>query len=233
MPKIRLPHILLAGLLLLILCCFSAVRLIFPSLPPPTPTPPPPTWFTDWLIDPVCQPPCWQEITPGVTTITETYKILQALPWVENLDGPGKPLLDKGDIQLDWDFVPPSSGGGMALAFDDGRINNIEIGGILSTQLQKVIENYGYPSHVYIPDCSHGKCVTMLIYMTTGMAVQLFLDWDRDVEGDVTVKPDDEVTRIRFFPPGEKSYLAAYPQFSESFPKWSLPWVGYSKYKFR
>lgn len=232
MAKIRRRHLLLPGLVLLILCGISFFRFIFPSLPPPTPTPPPPNWFTDWLTDPICQPPCWQGITPGVTTITETVKILQDLPWVEIDFGPERPLPNKGDVTLEWSFIPLSSGGGMAFAFDDGRIKTFKVGGVLSTQLKKVIESYGIPSHVFIPSCMDGNCDTRLIYMTTGMEVELFLVWDRDAEGDVMVTPNDEVERIGFFIPGEKGYFTAYPQYSESFPKWSYPWNGYSKYSF-
>lgn len=68
--------------------------------------------------------------------------------------------------------------------------------------------------------------------MTTGMAVELFLDWARNAEGDVNITPNAEVKGIEFFAPGEQGYLAAYPQFSESFPRWSSLWVGYAKYKF-
>ena len=232
MAKIRRRYILLPGLVLLFLCGFSVFRFVFPPLPPPTPTPPPPNWFTNWLTDPICQPPCWQGITPGVTTITETFVILQALPWVKIEEGPAKPVFDTADIQLDWDFIPRSSGGGMAFAFDDGRIKTLTVGGVLSTQLEKVIESYGSPSHVFIPSCNDRKCDTRLIYMATGIAVELFLDWDRDAEGDVTVTPNDEVRGIWFFAPGEQGYLAAYPQFSESFPRWSSAWVGYAKYSF-
>lgn len=224
---------MLAGLVLLVLCVFSAFRLVFPPLPPPTPTPPPPDWFTDWLTDPVCLPPCWQGITPGVTTITETFVSLQALPWVEIEEGPARPVFDTADMQLDWDFIPPSSGGGMAFAFDDGCIKTFNVGGVLSTQLQKVIESYGSPSHVFIASCRDGQCDTRLIYMPTGMAVELFLDWDRDAEGDVIVAPTDVVEGIEFFAPGEQGYLSAFPQFSESFPRWSSQWEGYTKYSFR
>jgi hypothetical protein len=233
MAKIKSRYLLLPIFALMILYGCSMFRFVNPQPSPPEPTPPPPEWLTDWLTDPVCQPPCWQGITPGVTTMTETVEILQGLPWVYIDFGPDRPLPNKGHITIEWSFYPPSSGGGMALAFDDERIKTLEVGGVLSTQLQKVIESYGPPSHVYLPSCMDGKCQTRLIYLTTGMAVELFLDWDRDAEGDVTVTPDSEVRGIEFFTPGEKGYITAYPQFSESFPKWSSPWVGYSKYLFR
>jgi hypothetical protein len=180
----------------------------------------------------VCQPPCWEGITPGVTTMTETVKILEGLPWVEIKFGPEKPLPNKGDITLEWDFTRPSSRGGVAYAFDNGVIKKL-LFSVLSTQLQNVIESHGFPSDVFIDGCSHGSCSTRLIYMTTGMVIKLYLDWDRDAEGDVKVSPENEIITIEFFAPGEQGFLAAYPQYSESFPKWSYPWGGYTKYSFR
>ena len=121
----------------------------------------------------------------------------------------------------------------MAFAFDNGFINHFYLRDVLSTRLQNVIDRYDFPSQVFIDSCNDGMCSTKLIYMTSGMAVELFLDWDRDAEGDVTVTPDSEVKGIEFFAPGEKGYLTAYPQYSQSFPRWSSPWVGYTKYSFR
>ncbi len=232
MAKINSRYLLLSIFALLILCGCSISQFVLPQLSPPKPTTPPPDWFTEWLTDPVCQPPCWQGITPGVTTMTETVKILQGLPWVTIDFGPERLLPNKGEITLEWSFIPPSLEGGSAYARDDGRINTFDVRGVLSTQLQKVIESYGPPSHVYIPSCMDGKCDTRLIYMTTGMAVELFLDWEHDAKGDVTITPDSEVRGIDFFTPGEKGYLTGYPQYSQSFPKWSSPWVGYAKYSF-
>lgn len=230
--KIKRQYVLLPGLVLLIFCGISVFRFVFPPLPHPTPTPLPPDWFTDWLTDPVCQPPCWQGITPGVTTITETVEILQELPWVRIDFGPERPLPNKGDVTIEWSFDPPSSGGGMAFAFDDGLISDFFLKGYLSTTLQEVIDSYGFPSNVFISSCDVGMCQTHLIYMTSGMMIDLFLDWDHDMKGDVMVSPNNEVTGIEFFVPGEKGFLAAYPQYSESFLRWSSPWVGYAKYSF-
>jgi hypothetical protein len=57
----------------------------------PQPTNPPPVTPTaklsyDWKTDKVCEPPCWQNITPGVTTFVEAKKILQSLSFVEQLE---------------------------------------------------------------------------------------------------------------------------------------------------
>jgi hypothetical protein len=164
--------------------------------------------------------------------MTETVKILQSLPGVTIDAGPTK-YSPHTDFQLEWSFPSASPGGGMAWASDNGIINQLTIGGVLSTPLQKVIESYGLPDDVFITSCDVGFCVTNLIYMQTGMIVELFLDWDREADSDVTIAPDSEVRGIDFFVPGEKGFLDAFSQYSESFPRWASPWKGYDKYSFR
>jgi hypothetical protein len=226
--RINLRYILLSMRVILILSGLFGCRLFLNS-GSPTPTPLPPAWFTAWLHDPVCQPPCWEGITPGMTTMTETVKILQSLPGVKIDDGPTR-FSPHTDFQLEWS-IPPT-GGGMAFASDNGLINHFFVKDFLSTPLQKVIESYGLPDNVFITSCDVGFCVTNLIYMQTGMMVELFLDWDRAAESDVTITPDSEVRGIEFFVPGEKGFLDAFSQYSESFPRWSYPWIGYGKYAF-
>jgi hypothetical protein len=228
--RINLRYILLSMGCLLTLSGLFGCRLFLNS-GSPTPTPLPPAWFTAWLHDPVCQPPCWEGITPGTTTMTETVKILQSLPGVKIDDGPTR-FSPHTDFQLEWSLPPASPGGGMAWASDNGIINQLSIGGDLSTPLQKVIDSYGLPDKVFITSCDVGRCVTNLIYMHTGMMVDLFLDWDYAADSDVTIAPDSEVRGIRFFVPGEKGFLDAFSQYSESFPRWSSPWNGYGKYAF-
>lgn len=229
--KKRIPVLLV----ILVFLCLSGLSIFlsgFPAPTPPKPTPPPPGWFTDWLHSPFCQPPCWQGITPGVTTMTETVKIIQDLPWIQIDYGPGKSGFETSDLHLEWSFISPSTDGGMAFANDNGLISYLFLKGYLSTPLQEVIDSYGFPSYVFIDSCDMRKCSTQLIYVESGLRVNLFLDWDRDDEGDVIITPTDEVMGIEFFAPGEQGYLRAYPQFSESFPRGFHLWTGYSKYRF-
>jgi hypothetical protein len=39
-------------------------------------------WQTAWLDQPVCKLPCWQNITPGVTTRDEAVSILENTPGI-------------------------------------------------------------------------------------------------------------------------------------------------------
>jgi hypothetical protein len=45
-------------------------------------------WVESWLSNPICDPPCWECIIPGVTTIGEGQEIASQLSGVENVGGP-------------------------------------------------------------------------------------------------------------------------------------------------
>jgi hypothetical protein len=47
--------------------------------------PPRNAWLVRWLSAPTCQPPCWEQITPGVTTLDEALDLLAGLPDVRDV----------------------------------------------------------------------------------------------------------------------------------------------------
>jgi hypothetical protein len=70
------------------------------------------------LFDPACAPPCFMDIHPGVTTREESLALLQAHPWVEEVDakpgyttvtwtwnGSQPAILESGRLSLDGDTV--------------------------------------------------------------------------------------------------------------------------------
>lgn len=219
---------LIAGIILIIE--ITACQSLLSPKSTPTPTPTPPAWFTEWLTNPVCQPPCWEGITPGKTTITDTQKILSELPWINVDYGPGKVRPNDSRLTLTWQTAHPSQVSGYAYS-DNQEDLTIDLGfeGILSTKLKEVIDNYGNPSHVFVVDCQYYRCYTEIIYMTSGLVINLVLD--KDWRGNVNVSPDAEIRGGKFFPPGGNGFSAAFPGDAERFQKKAVPWVGYSKYK--
>jgi hypothetical protein len=220
---------LIAGIILLFEV--TACQSIFSPQYTPTPTPNPPAWFTEWLNNPVCQPPCWEGITPGKTTITDTQKILIQLPWLMIDFGPGKLRPLDSTITITWKGVPPSQVAGYADSDDHTyRINQLGLQGDFPTKIKELIAIYGDPTLVYVPRCDRGACGVSLIFMSDGMMIELYHvrpDW----RGYFTVTPDAEITRIWFFPPGEDGFSATFPTEAEIVQMNRMPWVGYSKYK--
>ena len=208
----------------------SACDLVFLFSNTFKPTPPPPVWLTDWWQNPVCQPPCWYGITPGITTITDTAKILSELPWVKITYGPARPLDTGSDMQLDWVAKQPDHVGGLVASDDQGKITvSLRVNGKLSTRLEDVVEAFGPPSDVMALDCEYGVCETRLIYISSGM--MLVVTPPRDSRRFVKITPDTQVKEICFFPPGREGYFSAFPIYSDAFVIFAVPWEGYTKYK--
>ena len=81
-------------------------------------------WITKWLSKPVCSPPCWEQITPGVTSIDEAEEILQQIPQITGIRGPIKGPLGFEELDINWNFDHSTDGG--AIRTDaEGTIKSI------------------------------------------------------------------------------------------------------------
>src|SRR6266496_222154 len=40
---------------------------------------PQPDWLVRWLNEPICQPPCWENVTPGKTSFKDALPIAKAI----------------------------------------------------------------------------------------------------------------------------------------------------------
>src|SRR5689334_19085430 len=57
---------------------------------------PKPDWLVRWLNEPVCLPPCWENITPGNTSFTDALPIAKAISGFELVH------IDDDSIQLNY-----------------------------------------------------------------------------------------------------------------------------------
>ncbi len=69
-----LKLMVLAFCLVVLAACQTA------TAPAPTATPTPSPWINVILNDPDCAPPCWNGITPGVTTMDEAWRSCRLSP---------------------------------------------------------------------------------------------------------------------------------------------------------
>jgi hypothetical protein len=132
-----------------------------------------------WLDGSDCRPPCWEGITPGVTTVTATAELLRASPTIQYVVGADlaalNPLSREGEYQINWGWTPPGSLGGYAFALNGSLIID-HVGLLLDAPVTfaTVQERFGPPSHALlaiIPD-PHSNDVTWkleLIYLEQGM----------------------------------------------------------------
>lgn len=99
--------------------------------------------ITRWLEGVPCRAPCWEGITPGVTTREEALDLLGAnqlvdLPWYPS---------SRTSDWIDWTWVGIEDGGG-DLRTEDGTVSMI-LGALpQEVALRDVIGAYGEPSHI-------------------------------------------------------------------------------------
>ena len=178
-------------------------------------------WWTTWLAQPACKPPCWQNITPGITTFKEAISILENTSGIK--------ITFKSKDGLDWEFSKDE--GGTLGASQNGIVDMIWIGSVSDRKLllKSIVASYDYPQYVKPYDCREGMCLTALVYTDLGMFLSVFIentgtgsDWPQ-----IEILPDTIVDRVYFIEPGLKSFLSD-PEFQES--DLLMEWKGYDKY---
>jgi len=204
---------LLTGLL-------SACQTATPPAPTATPTPSP--WIDVILNDPDCAPPCWNDITPGVTTMDEAWAIMQAEPSLSDLIYYGG---ETNNAAISWSFSNPD-GWGSVYSSDtdystvyricfDSRVNYPPL------SLKEVIEYWGEPDVLYLHMIGMGY-VANLYYPERGIDMNLFFIRDHWYTKRIEVLPDNGIGLLCFSRP--------FPR-DEDNSQW-LDWEGYGTYKF-
>lgn len=209
--------------LLLGLFAFSSVSCGNIAVTPQTVTPEiSRAWQLTWLDQPICRPPCWQNITPGLTTRDEAVSILENMPNVEI-------TYDKED-GLTWYFGTKKVEGGNIVTPTGGIVSSIWLGSINNDlQFKKVVEFYAFPEYVQPYDCRDGMCSTALIYPDLGMLLGVFVINENDnfTAPQIEILPETIVDRVYFTEPGAES--ARNLLRSGNMPP-VMAWKGYGAY---
>jgi hypothetical protein len=263
MQDIRLRRYLFSLILLCItvvlgiISCWSPF--VIPS--PPTNTPSPRNaWLTEWLAKPVCQPPCFLGITPGMTTITATVQLLTNTPGIQITHGPTTfmeslqlqltklpsimpiaKLTETPDVgilaydktkELEYDFTTPTRGDGGWIKTDASGetviYNVIDPGKDQFLRLSDIVGSFGPPSHVDLSNCQGNQCDVWLLYLPSGMALEMLLPakFDENNTSTVVINPDLKVDNVWFYPPGQQGFKRAFNNHADT----SIPWNGYISY---
>lgn len=142
---------------------------------PPTPNL---AWSLGWLRGEPCLPPCWANITPGVTTATEAADILRNASFVTQLEVDDESILgiDSGAI---WWEGPGNSliSGRLDFTLSSPTISTIKVLYERGLDLETIFEAYGEPSHVsafmsyFGPEGGPLQYSSALVYLQQGFAV--------------------------------------------------------------
>jgi hypothetical protein len=181
----------------------------------------------DWLRRIPCQPPCWEGITPGQTTVPQALAILRELSFVNNLQSyDAVSSIQSNEGTADWTWRDHTSSGGSVSYYLDSTVYRLTVDYPSRLTLQEVLDAYGEPSHVYAgaypsTDRTHTIYRLDVLYVPQGFALEL--------EGDNSVRPSDfgagwSNFYLLFFEPSVQGFATAWgnPGVAEEL----IPWRG-------
>jgi hypothetical protein len=205
--------------LALLVSCSVALYLYRPSPEPRS------EWLNKWLETPACQLPCWENITPGKTTISEAKERLFQIANITNIHGS---TINTLGTELSWNFE--NHGGSGSIQFepeDNGVVSRIFLGHDQEPGLTvgEVIQKFGEPDFVQVYDCRGNQCMVSIINTDMGYYLETLLTKNFV---QVNISPDTPVIFIWLIEPGRENFLKAIggiqPYISE------YTWVGYGYY---
>lgn len=191
-----------------------------------------------FLSEMVCEPPCWQGITPGVTTKEEALLILKGLPGIgpNSISTHGEPWWIFDDIlyfehsSRDWDGE---------VYILNSKVVIIDFYGDLGINFSEAIDQIGKPEFVInIP--THGGVPghPTAVYSITAFEPNrgigyTFNTGDLPKRNRSELSPDTPITLVSYFDPDRYDELLEGEMFSMGFLgkeetlKYLQPWSGY------
>lgn len=181
------------------------------QIPPtwtPAPTFPPPSASTleNFFGNPSCSLPCWQGITPGITTSTEALQRLNDSPLIFNISIQSEGSLGEyGKTTWRWkpDDEQPEQRGNITWTNGIVRTMNLTTYSIIS--IGEIISRFGPPEKIDVFDCTEVVegpqwwCAT-LYYAKNGF--EIHNSWSRSGnENGIQITPSDQIEFIRMFEP--------------------------------
>ena len=189
-------------------------------------------WIKKWLNDPTCQPPCWEHIIPGETSLLDAASIVSTIPDTKIILLPNMNTDDQKS-QLQWQ-LDNSSDTGIADPDEKGKVIallTLSLGSDQQLLFGEVISAYGQPSDVVLYDCqgeiTRSSCVVHIVYPDLGMVLELFLRSVNKEGYHVDINSDANVSVIMFIPGGSNSYSET---ILHNLNKPRIGWKGYAEY---
>lgn len=204
------------------------------SLIIPTPIPMA-NWIKMWLEDPVCLPPCWNNIIPGTTNIYDAQKLIEQEPSSYKITKPANHLDPNNPIsfsELSWTFLEDLSGGSAYSAKNSYVVSVIYLGFHSHLTIQDIIAKYGGFEKILIYDCRaltfSWACNVDLIYDKYGMAVGYLTSSYGEDHHRVKVLPDTIVWQVILYS-NQEGYEKVFTR-KDFIPLQYYEWHGYGEY---
>lgn len=199
-------------------------------------------WLSTWIDLPSCVPPCWENLTPGVSNFTEAQTAFSDREDIDNFHIGVGPLAKDQKI-LDWYFSDKGGDGQIYSDLKGEKIASI----VLSTNphnnktlnLEEILLKFEEPDDITVIHClpENGPiCELRLLYPEIGIAFMFrsIPTYENSEEPflDIDVDPKAEVTEIMFFPPGKSGYIEATSNRIRDDLERVQGWNGFGKYTF-
>lgn len=216
---------------------FSSCDLL-PLAPEPT-YEPRSEWINQWLINPTCFPPCFENIIPGKTTIDEALIIAQQMRGVEIINNPISLGGRDQAKQMQWAYKAPSYGGTIVINTDQ---SGVTVGWIqfnfsttqASLSLQELFAAYGQPDKIDYSFCRpHAfvtNCFVYLFNKKTHMLVHLVLPDLGKEESKINIFPSSKIENITLIDGGKTRFFFFVGQDGFDFEEDFKDWQGYGTY---
>lgn len=189
----------------------------------------------DIFANPVCQPPCWENITPGITTKQEALTILSKVDDVDQpVVDPHHPNLGFDDeIQFSLHHGKDNYVQGWIYVLDD-QVSIISFENNLVT-MKHAIELFGAPQSILVINTGHFDQVT-LSNSQKGIAFDYKLFGAQNLESSA-IEPETEIGGVTFFDLNQyqkvldSGILSAYTLTVDQTIKNLRLWNGYGSFK--
>jgi hypothetical protein len=179
----------------------------------------------DIFENPVCEAPCWENITPGITTKTEALALLSNNEAVDQPAYDTNQSFGKFDDEIRFSLYGKRLHGSILLI--DDRVSTIILGQRVNIPFKRAIELFGEPESILI--IRSGEIyAALLLNPEKGIAYSYFLA-DRASQ----IQSEDVVTTVFFFSPKDyqsilDSGILTYHQMSAEKTLDGLkPWEGF------
>jgi hypothetical protein len=178
--------------------------------------------------NPVCKPPCWQNITPGVTTKAEALEILSNSEVVEQRISDLHRPIGRFDNEIGFTMYKGDNLFAGSILILNDRVSLIGFEYKLNITLRRAMELFGAPQSILVVRAGEFDAITLL-NPQAGMAFGYRFHMDESSK----ISPEDEIDYLVFFDPNQyelalDSGFFSYAEMSADIALKSMrPWEGY------
>lgn len=173
-----------------------------------------------------CNPPCWQNITPGESTIED---VQNRIPFIDIKHVVWIGSFDKYSEYVWWNFTNPSQYGW--IGFNGNVVGDIQISGNINLNLEQAVSKYGTPAKYVYGLYSDGDLFFVkvsILYPEKGLIISFRNKNTRIVE----ILSNQEIDLLIFVDPKSyEDYLITILRpiiYEEDFKERSRIWNGYT-----